>query len=290
MSIYSGKCDLYDHISGSGGLFDKNGNPVKMGQEGVSCYYSDEMLDFLAFKKRTGGVIHQHKKITLTNYNHEEVKKLCPQFDYKEHIKVVPDKRQKSGQREEKYLTYTYYGKEYTLKELNKKGIWITIDIKFNTLLDLIPYYPYIVSMSCGGTVYISNESYVDSNRDDCLEHGYYSDFWQHYKKELQDHYREVVLEYFNPEGREITKTVKVQSKIENEKEILYVDLEEAIDYNFEVKVVRDRHDWIWAEPKVINHEDGLVDVSNIWPNELKEGDMIALNYVKAKPHTIKLG
>lgn len=198
MSQFSGKCDLADHIGGMGGWFDKDGNPVNFGDENVHALYSDEWLDFLAFKKATGGVMHQHKKITLTPWNHEEVKKLCKDFDYQEHTRTVQDKRVKSGQREEKYLTYTYYNKEYTLKELNKKGIWITIDIHFDTLLDLIPYYPYLVTMSCGGTVYISQQSFVDEELDDHLEGGWYSDFWQHYKKELQDHYQEVVLKYYN--------------------------------------------------------------------------------------------
>ena len=55
MSIYSGKCDLADHISGLGGWFDKDCNPVSFGQEGVGVFYSDEMLDFEAFKEQTGG-------------------------------------------------------------------------------------------------------------------------------------------------------------------------------------------------------------------------------------------
>ena len=202
MSVYSGKCDLFDLIAGKGGWFDKDGNPVKFGDPDVHVYYSDEWLDFLAFKKQTGGVLHQHRKMTLTPWNHEDVKKLCPHFDYQEHIRIVPDKRAKNGQREEKYLTYTYYDKEYTLKELNKKGIWVTIDIHFDTLLDLIPYYPYIVSTACAGTVYISSQSYVDRNLEDQLETGWYSAFWQHYKKKLQDHYREVVLKYYNPQSK----------------------------------------------------------------------------------------
>lgn len=275
MSQFSGKCDLYDHISGCGGWFDRDGNPVKFGQEGVSCYYSDEMLDFLAFKKATNGVLHQHKKITLTNYNHEDVKKLCPQFDYVEHIKVVLDKRQKSGQREEKYLTYTYYGKEYTLKELNKKGIWITIDIKFNTLLDLIPYYPYIVSASCGGTVYISEQSYVDEERDDHLEHGWYSDFWQYYKKELQEHYKEVVLEYYNPTGRQVKEDLMVYE----EDGKLVVKTTYAIDDAWAIKVDRTKHSCIYSSPKIISER--LIDVSNIWPGEVKPGENLPIEYVK---------
>lgn len=283
MSQFSGKCDLCDHISGYGGWFDREGNPVKFGQEGVRCYYSDEMLDFLAFKKATNGILHQHKKITLTNYNHEDVKKLCSQFDYTEHIKVVPDKRQKSGQREEKYLTYTYYGKEYTLKELNKKGIWITIDIHFNTLLDLIPYYPYIVSMSCGGTVYISEQSYVDEERDNHLEHGWYSDFWQHYKKELQEHYKEVVLEYYNPTGRQVKEDLMVYE----EDGKLVVKTTYAIDDAWDIKVDRTKHSWIYSSPKIISER--LIDVSDIWPGELKSGENLSIEYVKYEAPKHKL-
>lgn len=32
MSRYSGKCDFRDCIAGLGGWFDKDGNPVKMGE------------------------------------------------------------------------------------------------------------------------------------------------------------------------------------------------------------------------------------------------------------------
>ena len=202
MSEFSGKCDLFDHISGLGGWFDKDGNPVQFSDPNVHVLYSDEWLDFLEFKKRTGGVMYQHKKIKLTPWNHEEIKKLCPDFNYQEHTRTVQDKRVKSGEREEKYLTYTYWNKEYTLKDLNKRGIYITIEIKFDTLLDLIPYYPYIVAMSfCTEgkqTVYLSERSYVDEELDDHLEYGWYSDFWQYYKKKLQDHYKDVVLEHYS--------------------------------------------------------------------------------------------
>ena len=52
MSRFSGKCDLFDHISGLGGWYDKEGNPIKFG-ESSGPYYSDEYQDFLEFKKET---------------------------------------------------------------------------------------------------------------------------------------------------------------------------------------------------------------------------------------------
>ncbi len=276
MSVYSGKCDLSDHISGMGGWFDKDGKPVKFGDPHVHVLYSDEWLDFLAFKKATGGVMHQHKKITLTPWNHEDVKKLCKEFDYQEHTRIVPDKRQKSGQREEKYLTYTYWDKEYTLKELNKKGIWITIDIHFNTLLDLIPYYPYIVSMCAHSdgkeVIYISQQSFVDEEIDDHLEHGWYSDFWQHYKKKLQDHYRDVVLEHYNPTGRIV------------EEELHFFEVggrymaytREPIDDGFDVEWITTKTHW--TGPKVLN-ETTIEMYKQDFEGYL--GDTVKVRYVK---------
>ena len=64
MSIFSGKNDLFDYISGLGGWFGRDGKPVKLGE--ANCYYSDETLDFEEFKRQTGGVIHQRKKVTVT--------------------------------------------------------------------------------------------------------------------------------------------------------------------------------------------------------------------------------
>ena len=256
MSMFSGKCDLADHIGGMGGWFDENGNPVNFGDENVHALYSDEWLDFLAFKKATGGVMHQHKKITLTPWNHEEVKKLCKDFDYQEHTRIVPDKRLKNCQREETYLTYTYWDKEYTLKELNKKGIWITIDIHFDTLLDLIPYYPYLVSMCYHSDgkeiVYISSQSFVDEELDDHLEHGWYSGYWEHYKKDLQDHYREVVLEYYNPTGREIKEKITfMKETVEDGTEKYIGRTLYPIDANFEPKWTTEKTRW--TSPKIVD-------------------------------------
>ena len=248
MSIYSGKCDLCDFVMGTAGWYDKDGNPVKMG-EGSGAYYSDEYRDFLEFKKRTGGVLYQHKVLTVTPWNHDEAMKLCPELEVIEHKRTVPDKRQKSGQREEVYYTYKYWGKEYTLKELNKRKVYVTIDIHFDTLLDLIPYYPYLVSMACSNdgkqTVYISSQSFVDEEVDDRLEHGWYSDLWQHYKKRLQEHYQEIVLRYYNPTGREIKENITfVKETAEDGTEKYIGRTLYAMDENFEPKWTTKESRW----------------------------------------------
>lgn len=278
MSKFSGKCDLCDHIGGMGGWYDRDGRPVKFGDPDVNCYYSDEYEDFLAFKKLTNGVIHQHKRIKLNDWNREEVEKLCPQFKAIEHKRTVPDRRSKSGQREETYYTYVYYDKEYaSAKELNKRGIWITIDIHFKTLLDLIPYYPYLVTFSCGSEVCISDRSYVDEEVDDHLDNGWYSDFWQHYKKQLQDHYREIVLTYFNPEGREHTESV-VFDAVSGRGTV-----SRPIDENFEPEwrwPDGKKHSH-WCEPKVIDAEAGIIEMSK---EDLKMiGSPALVYYVETK-------
>ena len=275
MSRFSGKCDLYDHIAGSGGWYDRDGNPVKIGQEGVGAYYSDEYKDFLAFKKLTGGVIYQHKKFKITPWNHEEATKLCPELE-------IIEQPTQSGKRKKVY-TYKYYGKEYTEKELNKRGVWITIDIHFNTLLDLIPYYPYIVSMRCGSTVYISQESFVDKEIDNRLENGFYSDLWEHYKKELQNHYREIVLTYFNPEGREHIEEVEF-----DENGIGKVS--KPIDENFDLEWGWEDKTYhlCWTSPKIKDAEKGLIQISK---EDLTRyiGKKMLVYYVETKEYPVIL-
>jgi hypothetical protein len=76
---------------------------------------------------------------------------------------------------------------------LNKKGVYITIEIKFDSIFDLVPYYPYIIgsstSDSAGETIYISNSSYIDEKIDRYLESGISLEYIEFYKKELQNHY-----------------------------------------------------------------------------------------------------
>ena len=213
MSVYSGKCDLADLIFGQGGYFDKDGNSVKFGDEGVNVYYSDEWLDFLAFKKKTGGVLYQHKNVKVNSYNKEEIKEHCENFDFKEKIIKVTDKRSKTGYREDKSYIYTYYGREYTEKELNAKGgVYIKVEVKFDTLLDLLEYYPYLTSAVTSSedkmTVYIHDRSFVEEEFDQLVKTGYVSNLRNYYKQKLAEHYAEVALKYYNSAGHEITEEI----------------------------------------------------------------------------------
>ena len=291
MSRFSGKCDLADHISFMKHR-TKDGSDKKEDLEKAHVLYSDEMECFKIFKERTGGILHQHKILKITPWNLEEAEKLTKgEFKAIKHTKVVDDKRTKSGKREETYYTYQYWGKEYkSLSEINKKRVYITIDIKFDTLLDLIPYYPYIVSMSCSNngkeTVYISQDSFVDEERDEHLENGWYSDYWQHYKKDLQDHYREVVLRYFNPEGRENVEEITFEPVIENDitKYIGYVS--KPVDENFSVEWhwsdgITKSH---WTSPKVLDYKAGKIEMSQS-DYEHFLGNTMNVYYVEAKEY-----
>lgn len=247
MSIFSGKCDLYDDMC-------------------ICGRTDDEYQNFLEFKRRTNGTLHQHKKIEVTEQNQMMVAEKCNQFEVIEYFDEVPDKRKKSGYRNIVTYTYRYWGRDYdTLKELNKKGVYITIDIHFDTILDLIPYYPYIVSASATTTgedgnksayIVISKEPFPISERDDLMRIGYNS-AWEHYAKKLQNHYREIVLKYFNPEGREhieeLTFDENRQAKVSK-----------PIDENFDVEWYWDGEiKTHWSSPKVVDYEKGLIEMSS---------------------------
>ena len=284
MSRYSGCCDLYDHISGLGGWFDKDGKPVKFGK--ASRYYSDEMLDFIEFKRQTGGVIHQHKKVKVSKWNQEDVKNHCPGFNFTKHTRKISDKRCRSGFREETYYTYTYYGKEYgSLDELNKKGVYVTIDIHFNTLLDLIPYYPYIVSACSHNSdsspesyVFISEKPYPIEQRDERLKTGGLIDYsFQRYQRDLNEHFRDIVLEYYNPTGRKQTESLTVHE--ENGRK--FVRPSREIDTAWKITVALTKHDYIFKSPEW-DETCKAVDVTNVWP-DLEAGERITITYIAKK-------
>ena len=287
MSMFSGTCDLCDHIAGLGGWYDRDGNKVKFGN-GNGPYYSDEYLDFLEFKKRTGGVLHQHKRVTVTEYNLKDVEaRLNGRLRVIERRQDEAEKRSETGRRRSVKRTYEYFGTEYkTLKELNKHGVYVSVDIHFNTLLDLLPYYPYIVSMAaCSDgveTVYISGESYVTSERDDHYRFGHFGDFWETYAKRLQDHYREIVLLYYNPEGREVVE------EIEFDEEGLG-KASHPIDDGFDLE-------WRWADgkshahwtsPKLVDADKGEILMHS---NDIERfGRKMLVYYVKKTEHKLHL-
>lgn len=162
-------------------------------------YESDELECFNLFKERTGGVIYQLLRFPLTEYNIENECKENEHLNRIKHVKVVKDKRCKCGTRNKITYSYTYYGIKFdSLKKINY--VRYKKKIPFDNLLDLIPYYPYLISMSSSNDgkefIVISNESYVEQEENEFISHGYTSKMPVYYRKELQNHYKEVINKY----------------------------------------------------------------------------------------------
>lgn len=264
MSIYSGECDFADELS-----------TVKQHRLSNGAFASDELECFDAFKEQTGGVIYQHVGLKLTRFNVDaEINRPESElsFCYKPNGKKC----------------YKYGDKEYPdLSHINRHGYFSKRIIHFDTLLDLIPYYPYLVTISYVAEdglrkVIVSEKSVLDFAEADRLVFGLDTNVGDMYRKRLQRHYADVALRYFNPKGREASRTCDVYMR--DGKAMACVG--EAIDANFGVEITRDRHVWIWDQPKVLSKAEadaGDVFVGDVWPNELKQGDVVTLSYVKAE-------
>ena len=196
MSKFCGKCDLYDHMMMEKTYPDPNNKNILI---------SDELECFEIFKKRTGGVLYQSLKIELTDWNIDywiNYYKDSNKLSKSAYTVVREDKRCKSGKKEITKYNYYYYGTKYSsLKELNERGFYGEIEIKFNTLLDLLPYYPYIITMMLSDKnqekVYISDTSYVDMYTKDVASYSEPSfRMIEIYREELKKHYVKVITEY----------------------------------------------------------------------------------------------
>lgn len=191
MSFCSGKCDLYDTMSMCAlHSSEKNSNTL----------VSDDLEAFEVFKKETGGVIYQPVKIELNDYNAKmECERNKSFLSREEHIEEVPDKRCKSGKKIKKYYTYKYFDKEMTLAQINQMGYWTKKEIHFDDILDLVPYFPYIISVMFGDSankkryVEISSRSYVDEMEEELIQSGIKSNMATHYRKALKEKYIELV-------------------------------------------------------------------------------------------------
>lgn len=263
MSTLTGKCDLYDHISMMKHR-TKDGSDKKEDLEKARVLYSDIMECFNIFKERTGGVIYQNKKITVSERNQNFIAKKVSFFKIIEHKEIKEDKRLKSGKKEIVTYTYEYWDKEYTLKQLNKRGVWIKVPIYFNSLLELLPYFGYLVSSSCSSngkeTIFISDTNFAEMTRDEYLDYGFESasNIHKHYLEKLAELYKRVVLDYYNPIGRERIETVFFDENLRGK-------VSRPIDENFRVSwlLSEEKSYWsYWASPKVIDAENGIIEIS----------------------------
>lgn len=272
---FSGKADLYDTIMMQHPRC-KNGSDKKEDLDKANGYYSDELECFNEFKNKTGGVIYQHQEVKVNEQNQELIAKLNKYF------KII-ELPLEENQRKHRYI-YLYFEKEYkNLKEVNKKGIFITKEIHFNTILDLIPYYPYLVTMSSSSkekmTVFISQESFVDSEERKMLDAGYESKLCHFYRKNLQEHYIEVVQRYYTPKQENIVfELVKF-----NEDRIGKTQY--PIDDRFEVKwFFKEKDIRHWNDPEVIDYKEGLIEISEQDYNDFIGHECYVKYYKYEKP------
>ena len=281
MSILTGKCDLYDTLSMCK-LRTPEGSDKKEDLDKARYLVSDIMECFNIFKKKTNGVIYQHKKVNVTLNNQDYVASNCNMFEIIKHTELVDNKKQ-SGPKEKITYTYKYWFNEYTLKELNKKGVYIEYPIYFNTLLELLPYFPYIVTYSASDTdtmhIVISNESYIEELRNSAIQWGTSNNENSYYsaRKRYADLYRDIVLEYFNPAGRE--QVEKVTFSKNDDKYIGKVSF--PIDDNFDLDYHFDGESKPhWTSPKIYDRDKGLVEMSKD-DYEYYLGDTVDIHYIK---------
>lgn len=183
MSRFSGKYDLYDYM-------------IMHGKS------DDELECFECFKESTQGKLYQPVLIKLTSYNIDNEIKLCNNENILRKdtwFEEVPDNRFKCGYRQVQKNKYYFYNEEMTLDEINKRKYYGLRTIHFNTLLDLIPYYPYLIIVATANNVTcieISSKNYVDVQEDEMREYGHSPSFLDYYRSKLQEHYIEVVNKY----------------------------------------------------------------------------------------------
>lgn len=272
-----------------GGWYDKEGNSVNYGQEGVYTRYSNILKDFESFKEKTNGVIYQHKKVNLQSWFRED------EYNFiKEHSALGAfDYTKVEEEKSKPIYIFTYWDKEYTFKELKKKGVWVEVPIHFNTLLDLLPYLPYIVTSGGGNHVVISDKSEVDESRDNFIcNNATDSVMFDSYKKELADLYKEVCKEYFLKDIDKRTKIVPITDIFRDEcKEgdtsrgyILQIQ-DDEIDYMHDIEFVwkdGNKHSH-WTSPKYIDEHNIAIDEKDVeyfLKDDIKDNN-VSIKYVQ---------
>ena len=261
--------------------------------------YSDELECFEIFKEKTGGVIHQHKRVEVTEYNQNFVAQQCKWFQVNPVQDEVPAETKKGKKPKQRY-TYYYFGKEYlTLKSLNKHGVYITLDIHFDTLLDIIPYYPYVVSMSsCDKDhqeIYIADKSEVITERDNGLKYGYLN-MWEFYTKALQRHYLAVCEDYYFYRLNERIRLFPVKSDNLQVYDDQYycITIPEGVDYLHEINYIwsDNKRRSYWTSPVLKDYNKILLhksDVEDYLKDDIANG-ALSVRYVEKCTFPLYLG
>ena len=159
---------------------------------------------FEIFKEETGGKLYQNLTVELNAWNlDKEIEYINrPEYLSKEvEVIQVPDKRCKSGFKTKEKVFVKYLGKLIPLEK--KPKVCVHKVIYFEDMIDLVPYYPYIVSsygryvkdgeIVCSVT--ISKESYLESSYLDTRKLGGDISYLEHYRKRLKEELINTVLE-----------------------------------------------------------------------------------------------
>lgn len=265
MSRFSGVCDLYDCMMLEG---------------------KDEMESFDEFKRKTGGVIHQWRPVTLVSVDDA----FALAKNKRNYLTVITttskkkDKRYKSDVSETTSYSFLYQSKKFSsLTQLNNYGVLALFDIHFSNILELIPYYPYAIRFECcsADTQYIDipYKSEIDkmAERDVCA--GRDKSYADRLRHDLQWHYVDIVNKFYNPKER---TAFGVKSRVVKFNDRLVVFSPLPVDKDWPITVEKTLHSWIYSSPKVSEDDPKTIDVTDVWPDELKDGDSITLTYVYA--------
>lgn len=180
MSKFCGKCDLYDHIYMIGQKEDET-----------------ELECFERFKKETNGTLYQDIRIEITKNNIDAL------IEYSEKTEDI------FGITKEGKI-YKYFGREYpTFKKLIKDNPYFykTREIHFETIIDLVKYYPYIITRMSSSKnddgersshIVISSRSFLDMEREERM--GFCENeprIYPYYENLLNKEYIRLAKEYY---------------------------------------------------------------------------------------------
>lgn len=262
------------------------------GDEGDNFYEC-----FLKFKEATGGVINIVHPVRINKANAEYVANHSRMYDYIREIRKLNDGRCKCGYRFDEHPVFQRkfgdYAKFDTIEELVKDNgsdtFYVSEEYKFNDVLDIMPYLAHGVGSYMASTdedgkrhvsVTISGTSMYDDSDETSRSVGMgpHSD-WR--RRKYLEFFRDVVINYLNPIGRIVVKD------IDFDKGTTTIDVGAPIDSNFPVEIVLRNDvdpDFIMHQPKVVNADEGTVDISDVFPTDHQESmTSIRLRFVAQK-------
>ena len=118
-------------------------------------------------------------------------------------------------------------------------------------------------SSSCSSdgkdTVFVTDTNFAEQERDEYINYGFESAFniHRHYLERLAELYRKVVLDYYNPVGREQVETVFFD-------EDGIGKVSKPIDEKFRVSWLFPERKSYWSSPKVLDAKNGIIEMNKL--------------------------